>query len=132
MTRSNSFAIDGLPRTQMIAGVRSSRRSLLEHVAHDLVLQAMVERQKRPIEDDEIGALEQRARHVELLALRAGQAPAADADIEVEADIEHVVVEAELIQNARRRCDRMRSGPSGWLWPMRPNSTLSITLAAAV
>ena len=45
-----------------------------------------------------VGALDQRARHIELLALRRGEPPAAGADIEVEADAEHVVIEAELVE----------------------------------
>jgi hypothetical protein len=54
----------------------------LQYIAHNLVLRALVQRRQGPIENNEIGAFQQRAGQIQLLALRAGQASAAYADIE--------------------------------------------------
>ncbi len=76
-----------------------SRPHLLQNVLQDLLLNTAVERQQRPVENEEIGALQQRPGNVQLLPLRTGQPASARADVEAQADVQHIVIEPQLVED---------------------------------
>jgi len=69
-----------------------------DDVVGDLVLDALVQRRDRPVEDEVVGAFEQGAGEIELLPLHPRQALAAGADVKFKPDRQYVVIEIERIE----------------------------------
>ncbi|TDQ29572.1 hypothetical protein DEV91_10980 [Phyllobacterium brassicacearum] len=104
---------------------------ILHDIARDLILNALVQRGERTIENHIVGSFEQCPCNVELLALHVGQALAARADIKIQPDGENVFIKLQPVENLAQD-DAYTLEPSTCVKPTLPKSTLSMSVAAAV
>ena len=83
------------PECRKAGAVRSARA--VEHACHDGVLGIGIERRERPVDDQQIGALQKRAPERQLLLLGERQALGAAADVEAEPKLDDRARQVERV-----------------------------------